>query len=463
MNADVLPILTYGSLMLFGGVLALALIVRRDLVPKSVLGDEGRFIVGGVLGFGIIAFAIKLGVIAAFGLFPAQTIDAQLPDLAERQAKFVRTRTEMAENLSSSSTPIPRGWTWRALPAAAPAPANNPTTPEKIVLGERLFHDPALSADQSVSCASCHDVRRGSGADGKARAIGITDVPGRRNSPTVFNAAFQARLFWDGRATSLETQAKGPLVNPDEMGMASLAAVVERVKENASYQKSFGQAFGEGAPITIERITKAIAAYERTLITSDTPYDRFVRGDDAALSQSQKRGMYLFRSLGCKNCHSGPNFSGASLVGPRSPFQKLFARRSPLALRYGLDQDKGRAKQQAKNGIWRVPSLRNVALTAPYFHNGSVTDLAEAVRIMASAQLSAVVGDKKDAALLQVWWSPETKSLSAYKQKQVTERDVADIVSFLRALSSDSLAERQRDEAKRKGQKRDRAQVISLK
>lgn len=443
MNADVIPILTYGSLMLVVGLGALVLIVRGDLAMRSMMSVEGRFIVAGVLGFGMIAFSIKLAVIAAFGLFPAQTIDVQLPDMAERQARIEQIRNETSKHFVASASSPSRRKAWQALPVVAPEPADNPTTANKIALGERLFHDPALSADRTVSCASCHDVRAGAGVDDTPTAVGITNVPGRRNTPTVFNAAFQARLFWDGRATSLEDQAKGPLLNPDEMGMPSLDAVVTRVQENGAYQKSFSQVFGAGETITIEQIVKAIAAYERTLITPDTPYDRFVGGDDSALSQSQKRGMLLFRSLGCANCHSGPNFSGASLVGPRSPFHLLFASRSELALRYDLDQDKGRAQAQAKNGIWRVPSLRNVALTAPYFHNGSVPDLAEAVRVMATAQLAANIDGAGQEPLMQVWWSPETKSLSSAVKKHVSPQDIEDLVAFLNALSSDELAQRQ--------------------
>ncbi|HEY9079538.1 cytochrome-c peroxidase [Magnetovibrio sp.] len=444
MNADVLPILTYGSLMLLTGCGALVLIMRGDLVPRSVMSAEGRFVVGGVLGFGMAAFSIKLVVIAAFGLFPAQTIDVQLPDMTERQAKYEQLRNTPLPGSAHPALFSSRQKTWRALPAAAPTPADNPGTAKKIALGELLFHDPALSADRTVSCATCHDVKTGAGADATATAIGITKVPGPRNTPTVFNAAFQARLFWDGRATSLEDQATGPLINPNEMGMPSLDAVVARVAENDVYQKAFAEAFDTGSEITIEHIAKAIAAYERTLVTPDTPYDRFVGGDDDALTESQKRGMYLFRSLGCANCHSGPNFSGASLVGPRSPFQLLFASRSELALHYGLDQDKGRADAQAQNGIWRVPSLRNVALTAPYFHNGSVTDLTEAVRVMASAQLAADVDAKNNISPLRVLWSPETKSLSGYRKKQISSQGIEDIVAFLHALSSDTLVQRQR-------------------
>lgn len=446
MDTSALAVVGYGSLMLTIGLLALTLIVRKDLIPTSVMTKEGRVLVGVVLGFGMITFSLKLAVISAFAAFPTYTIDAQLTDKAvlhERRLAYWEDAALTVVSAPAFDPPPTPDTTWRALPETAPAPLNNPTTPQKIALGMRLFHDPALSADHSVSCASCHDVKSGAGDDTRGTALGITHIPGPRNTPTVYNAAFQARLFWDGRVSSLEAQAKGPLINPEEMGMPSLAAVTARVKADPSYTQAFAQAFEDGADITIDRIAMAIAAYERTLITPETPYDRFVRGDASALTNSQKRGMFLFRSLGCVRCHSGPNFSGASLIGPASPFQLLYTSRSPRALRFGLDKDKGRADTHAKNGIWRVPSLRNVALTGPYFHNGSVMDLAEAVKIMASAQLAAVIGDEaKNIPLRQVWWAPESRTLKNTVKKHVSDDDVADLVAFLSALSSDTLSAR---------------------
>ncbi|MBF0393933.1 MAG: c-type cytochrome, partial [Alphaproteobacteria bacterium] len=322
-------------------------------------------------------------------------------------------------------------------PDHPPAPPDNPTTPEKARLGERLFHDPALSANRKIACASCHDVAKGAGDDSRPTAIGVTGVAGRRNTPTVFGAAFQARLFWDGRASSLEEQALGPLLNPDEMGMPSPAAVEDRVRADPTYRDAFDRAFGPGAPITIEAIARAIAAYQRGLVINDTPYDRFVAGDVGALNDAQKRGMATFEAVGCANCHSGPNFSGASLIGPRSPYGALLAGRSERGARHDLAADKGRADAAARDGIWRIPSLRNVALTAPYFHNGSVAGLDEAVRVMAETQLDAVIGPSQRG---QPWWSPETASFSRFERIVLSERDVEDIAAFLRALSSDRLA-----------------------
>lgn len=322
-----------------------------------------------------------------------------------------------------------------------PAPADNPTTPAKVALGERLFHDPMLSRDHTVSCASCHDVRDGAGADGRATAVGVTGVAGKRNSPTVWNAAYQARLFWDGRAGSLEEQAKGPPLNPDEMGMPSFAAIEERLRAEPSYAPAFAAAFGDGTPITMDRVAQAVAAYERTLVTADSPYDRFVAGDNNALSAAQQRGMWLFQSSGCIMCHSGPNFSGASLVGPKNPYAPLFADRSEVARRYHLDRESGRAAPGPR-GVWRIPSLRNVALTAPYFHSGAVTELREAVRVMATSQLNATIATDAAAPRPPRWDTATRRFVPPEHRLVLSEGDVDDIVHFLEGLSSDTLSAR---------------------
>ncbi|MFZ2103381.1 MAG: cytochrome c peroxidase, partial [Oricola sp.] len=390
-----------------------------------------------------VSIAIKLTIIVVMSTFPRQVIDSQLPTFEERQERVARLHAE-AVNPPTVVVPetVPEARKWHPLPAVAPSPSGNRTTPEKVELGRRLFEDVNLSADRTVSCASCHDVTGGAGDDGRPVAVGIGGRTGVRNVPTVYNAAFQSRLFWDGRAVSLEQQAAGPLVNPVEMGMASLDDVEARVRERPEYRALFDEAFGDGKPITADRIVKAIAAYERTLVSNDAPYDRFVRGDEHVLTQGQKRGMALFQSLGCRRCHAGPNFSGASLFAPQASFQPFAVARTPRALARGLAEDKGRAGENAKIGVFRVPSLRNVALTAPYFHNGSVSDLSEAVRIMAAAQLGVLVGDAGEPPELEVRWSPGTGSLETVERTRIDDRDIADIVAFLRALSGDTLSAR---------------------
>ncbi|GAB4352659.1 MAG: hypothetical protein Kow0026_10340 [Oricola sp.] len=443
MNGSVIPVLAYGSLFLAGGILALALIVREDLMPEAVRGGGGRYFLGAGLGFGLVSIAVKLTVIVIMASFPRQIIDAQLPSFEQRMQRAARMRARL-ETPPTVVVPeqVAEARQWHPLPAFAPSPPGNPPTPRKAELGRRLFNDVDLSADRTVSCASCHDVTKGAGDDGRPVAVGIGGQPVARNTPTVFNAAFQSRLFWDGRAASLEQQAKGPLVNPVEMGMPSLAAVEARVRAKPGYRELFDAAFGEGAPITIDRIVAALAVYERTLVSADAPYDRFVQGDENALSRSQKRGMALFQSLGCKRCHAGPNFSGASLVGPKAVFRPFSVERSPRALAHRLGEDKGRAGKKSEVGIFRVPSLRNVALTAPWFHNGSVTDLSEAVRIMAATQLNALVGDEGEPPDIEIRWSPATRTLETSERTRVTDRDIADIVAFLEALSGDRLVSR---------------------
>ncbi|MBI5163689.1 MAG: c-type cytochrome [Magnetospirillum sp.] len=439
MDADLSQILLFGSLVTLFAATALVLLVRGDLAPAGrpggSLGGGGRWFLGAGLGIGVIAFTIKLVIILALSSFPGQTIEPLLPDAASR------TPPPGGEDPFAGLPGDVDRYAWQALPEVAPAPADNPTTAEKVTLGRRLFHDPALSSTRTVACASCHDVARGAGTDGRATAVGITGIPGARNAPTVWNAAFQSRLFWDGRAASLEDQALGPPLNPDEMGMPSLAALEQRVRGEASYAPAFDAAFGRGTVITAGRIAAAIAAYERTLVSGDSPYDRFVRGDVQALTASQKRGMWLFQSVGCVMCHNGANFSGASLVGINNPYAPLLAGRSAIARRYGLDRDKGRAPAGSSDGIWRIPSLRNVAVTGPYFHNGAVSDLAEAVRIMATAQLNIVLAEDGQQARIPVW-SPERRSFSVVSRRVLDRRDVDDIVAFLKALTGDALAAR---------------------
>lgn len=300
------------------------------------------------------------------------------------------------------------------------------------MLGEKLFSDKNLSRDRTLSCASCHDVNGRAGTDGRSTSLGIDGQTGKRNAPTVWNAAFQAVLFWDGRAPSLEEQARGPLINPIEMGMPSLQAVEQRVQSNADYSAQFDKAFGVNTTITIERIVEAIAAYERTLITPDTPYDRFVRGDRDALTAAQLRGMALFQSAGCINCHFGPNFSAASVFDRRMPLRIFPVNPTPYEERYNLVKDKGISANG--RGVWRVPSLRNVALTGPWFHNGSVKKLDEAVRVMASAQLG------RSGHFLT--WSDRDKVLTEINRPALSDLQVQDIVAFLQALSSDRLREK---------------------
>lgn len=285
---------------------------------------------------------------------------------------------------------------WEALPAQAPAPADNPATAEKIELGKMLYHDPRLSSTGTVACASCHNVMAG-GEDNRPVSMGVHGQTGGRSAPTVWNAAFHAVQFWDGRAASLEEQAKGPVTNPIEMGMKSWDDVVARLKSIPGYVKAFEASFGSDS-ISRDNAVKAIAAYERTLITPNSAYDKYVRGDKSALTPQQVKGMSLFAEIGCNGCHSGPAFNGpgAFMKFPLIPNGHFEAK-------YGFSKDGGRfavTGNEADKNMWKVPTLRNIAVTAPYFHNGSVNTLDTAVKIMAKTQLGKDLSDTQAADLV---------------------------------------------------------------
>jgi cytochrome c peroxidase len=280
---------------------------------------------------------------------------------------------------------------WQALPEKAPESADNPSNPAKIELGKMLYHDPRLSANGVLSCNSCHNVMDG-GEDHRGGSIGVRDQVGGRSAPTVWNAAFNSVQFWDGRAASLEAQAKGPVTNPVEMGMKSWDDVVARLKAIPGYQQAFVAAFGEGDVVTADHAAKAIATYERTLITPNSPYDRYVKGDKSALNEQQVRGMNTFAEVGCVQCHSGPAFNGPVLPEGTGFFMKFpMTENGFFEAQYNLGADLGRyneTKNEDDKHLFKVPTLRNIALTAPYFHNGKVKTLHEAITVMAKVQLN---------------------------------------------------------------------------
>lgn len=288
--------------------------------------------------------------------------------------------------------------TWEALPESAPSPADNPTTAEKIELGKMLFFDPRFSATGTVSCFSCHNVMEG-GDDHRSVSIGVHGVAGGRNAPTVWNAAFLSSQFWDGRAATLEEQAVGPVTNPIEMGMESLDHALDRIQAIPGYKRYFDDAFGAGDNVTMSNAAKAIAAYERTLITPNSPYDRYVNGDKNALSAQAKRGMDTFEEVGCVSCHSGAAFNGPAMPAGAGLFVKFPTYEANQDLeKFDLLADEGRFEatgNEADKHVWRVPTLRNLEFTAPYFHNGAVKSLDEAVAVMARAQLNLNLDDEQ--------------------------------------------------------------------
>lgn len=276
---------------------------------------------------------------------------------------------------------------FKPIPAQPPALPGNAASPARVELGKMLFFDPRLSASHTISCNSCHNVGLG-GVDVAEKSIGHKWQKGGRNSPTVFNAVFNTAQFWDGRAKDLEEQAGGPMVNPIEMASPK-EHVTEQLRGIPGYVAAFKAAFpGEASPVTLANAQKAIAVFEATLITPNAPFDRYLRGDASALNATQTAGLKLFIDKGCAACHNGINVGG----GQYAPFgivEKPGAELLP-------PDDKGRfavTKTAGDEYVFKVPTLRNIELTAPYFHSGRSWDLRQAVGVMASSQLGLPVTD----------------------------------------------------------------------
>jgi cytochrome c peroxidase len=256
---------------------------------------------------------------------------------------------------------------------------------ERVALGRQLFHDPRLSKDLTVSCASCHDLRFG-GVDRTPKAIGIAGQVGPVNTPTVFNAALGIAQFWDGRAKDLATQAGGPPEAPGEMG-SNFHEITTRLRADAGVVAAFRAAFPDevrGADdITTDRILTAIASFEATLVTPGSRFDQWLDGNTEVLTEEELRGYALFKSVGCAQCHYGPAVGGKT-------FQKLGQKKDFFSSRQLSHADHGRfnvTKDERDRHAFKVPSLRNVEATAPYLHDGSVATLEETVRVMGTYQL----------------------------------------------------------------------------
>ena len=250
---------------------------------------------------------------------------------------------------------------------AIESPVDNPLTVEKVALGKRLFFDKNLSLDRSLSCASCHDPEQG-WSNGRPVAVGVNGAVGTRNVPTIFNVAFNRVQFWDGRVGSLEAQAFGPILNPVEMAMPSAEAVVERIREDSDYARLFATAFENG--ITVENIARSLAAFERTILAGNAPYDQYKAGDEQAMSESAKNGLEIFLKKGqCVKCHKSPNFTDIAYhnigVG--------IDRQNPDAGRFAV------TKLQSNFGAFKSTTLRQLTKTAPYMHDGSLATLEEVV------------------------------------------------------------------------------------
>lgn len=293
-----------------------------------------------------------------------------------------------------------------------PWPKDNPYSKQKEELGRLLYFDKRLSSDGTVSCATCHNMPCGY-SDCKAIAIGIKEAKGTRHSPTIINAAYDTIYFWDGRAASLEDQSKGPLANPKEMTMLkdpheAHKQCVECIRNIQGYKILFKEAFGE-EEVSLDKIAKAIATFERTILSGNSPYDRYVAGDRTVLSKEQLRGLTVFKKVRCAHCHGGFNFTDNQFqnigVGMDEP--------NPDLGRYLISHD------EKDWGAFKTPSLREVEHTAPYMHDGSLKTLDEVVEYYDK-------GGIKNKNL-----HPIMKPLN------LTKEDKKALVSFLKALSGE--------------------------
>jgi len=346
----------------------------------------------------IITLIVIVGILITPYLIPKKPLKTLPDDTLRKEAlgsnlrPIPNSRVEMLKELNSSY---------------------NPMSSQKILLGKKLYFDPILSKDYSVSCATCHILSEG-GDDNLPVAIGYHGRvnPHHLNSPTVLNSALQKFEFWDGRVKTVEEQAGGPIQAPFEMNLTPKEAI-ERLNSNIEYKRAFTEVFGENG-ITFENIRMAIGAYERTLLTRGA-FDKFLEGNNSAISPQAKRGLTIFIRRGCKSCHSGMSVGGQFIK--RFPLRRylddylgfeLYPKFKKKMSEFPFDNI-GDFHGRDGQDYFKVPVLRNIARTAPYFHNGSVKDLHEAVRIMSKYQ----IGD------------------------EFNKRDIDDVVAFLKTLNGE--------------------------
>ncbi len=327
------------------------------------------------------------------------------------------------------------------LQTLAEIPTDNPQTPERIALGEKLFFEPRLSVDRTVACASCHNPDRAF-TDGKPTSVGFKGRVGQRNAPTILNALYNKKQFWDGRAETLEDQAAFPITNPSEMGQPSLDAAVATIAAIPEYQQAFQQVFSQ--PPSALNIVRAIASYERTLVSFDSPFDHFIAGDSNAINDAAKRGWLLFNTRGhCNRCHASVNQDASYFTDFRFHNIGIGILRhhvTPLALQAMKQIEKGdlptidRAaiqsdfsvlgrflltRKEADIASFKTPTLRNVLVTAPYFHDGSMETLWDAMDHY-----------NKGDGVKDPWLDDDMQPLA------LTEDEIDDLVEFLASLTS---------------------------
>jgi len=330
--------------------------------------------------------ALLLAILAGSTLAGAEKIDDK--KLLEEARKYFEPLPEVAEN------------------------PENPLNDAKVLLGKMLYYDPRLSKSGFISCNTCHNLAR-YGVDNLPTSIGHRWAIGPRNAPTVYNAAIHIAQFWDGRAKDVEEQALGPIVNPIEMAMPTPEDAVKVVKSIPEYVELFKKAFPEDSdPVKYENIGKAIGAFERTLMTPSR-FDEFLKGKTDALTEQEKRGLKTFIEVGCASCHNGAGVGG-HMFAKFGQIKEYWKETYPYVLvgKPAIKVDFGRfgvTKKEEDMFVFKVPSLRNIEHTYPYFHDGSVWSLEDAVRIMAKTQLG----------------------------KELTDQQVKDIVAFLKALTGE--------------------------
>jgi len=298
------------------------------------------------------------------------------------------------------------------LPEQPIIPENNPQTENKIALGKQLFFDPRLSLKGDVTCNTCHNLASGGDDDGAVFNLSNRNV--KRSAPSLWNVAYLSTYSWDARAPSLEAQAKEHLFDPNTMALGSPDFLENRLRAIPGYVDAFKQTFSD-QKISTENVTMALAAFQRTLIVPDSRFDQYIKGTESALNDKEKRGLLLFKDKGCLGCHFGINFAGPA-PGPALKMGDAFyelmptIRGSNYEEKYNFLDDQGvyhHTLNEEHRLFWRVPPLRNIADSAPYFHNGSVKDLHEAVRVMDRVQFNY----------------------------GTNEEEVDDIVSFLKTLT----------------------------
>ncbi len=273
---------------------------------------------------------------------------------------------------------------FKPLPQIMPAPEANPTTAEKVQLGKKLYYDPRLSLSGVISCNTCHNLAT-YGSDNVETSLGHNFQTGGRNAPTVLNAGTHLAQFWDGREPDLEAQAKGPVLNPLEMAMPDSELVIQRLNSIPEYREEFAVVFEGNEPVNYDNVANAIAAFERTLVTPSR-FDDYLNGNADALTPEEKEGLGLFMSKDCTTCHNGVGVGG-------SMYQKF-----GVVKPYKNQEDLGRytiTNKEADKYVFKVPSLRNITRTYPYFHDGQVWDIKETVYIMGESQLGTQLSDEE--------------------------------------------------------------------